>query len=80
MGNLKSIISVTTHVRTLKPNHMSSIIKKNRNLVVERPENSIFQVLAIGFHWFFKLFLNNGFLWENFFLRAISLEPKISDS
>ncbi len=38
--------------------------------LVERTENSIFQVLAIGFHRSFKLFLYNGFLWEIFFSES----------
>jgi hypothetical protein len=53
------------HSRVLRGPHQGE-----SKSIVKSPENSIFQALAIGFHWFFKLFFYNGFLWEIFFSES----------
>ncbi len=63
-------ISVTTYPRILKPKLYVFSHQGESKSIVKSPENSIFQALAIGFHWFFKLFFYNGFLWEIFFSES----------
>ncbi len=63
-------ISVTTYPRILKPKLFVFSHQGESKSIVKSPENSIFQALAIGFHWFFKLFFYNGFLWKIFFSES----------
>jgi hypothetical protein len=69
-----------SYSRILKPKLYVFSHQGESKSIVKSPENSIFQALAIGFHWFFKLFFIMGSYAKYFFLRAISLQPKISDT
>ncbi len=59
-----------SYPRILKPKLYVFSHQGESKSIVKSPENSIFQALAIGFHWFFKLFFYNGFLWEIFFSES----------
>jgi hypothetical protein len=63
-------ISVTTYPRILKQKLYVFSHQGESKSIVKSPENSIFQALAVGFHWFFKIFFYNGILWEIFFYES----------